>query len=65
MLTHINKKSPKIFAYFLEYEENQFVAINDVYGSSGEYEEILEMVGLTVKNLILRSEAVLSRKKGH
>ena len=40
-----------------------FVAINDHFASSGEYDEILEMVGLTIGNIILKSEKILSRKK--
>lgn len=40
-----------------------FVAINDRFASSGEYDEILQMVGLTVETIIRKSEEVLSRKK--
>ena len=41
----------------------EYVAIEDRYGGSGQYEELLEDCGLTVDNIILKSECCVKRKK--
>jgi transketolase len=40
----------------------EFVAIEDRFGESGQYEEILASCGLTVQNIVARAKAVLKRK---
>lgn len=43
----------------------QYVAIEDRFGESGVYEEILERYGLTVQKVVEKTARVLQRKKGH
>jgi len=40
----------------------EYVAIEDRFGESGQYEEILEACGLTAASIIAKTEAVLKRK---
>jgi len=40
----------------------EYVAIEDRFGESGQYEEILEVCGLTVRNIVDKAEAVNKRK---
>lgn len=40
------------------------VAIDDRFGESGEYEELLEACGLTIANIVVRSHRVIERKRG-
>lgn len=40
----------------------EFVAINDRFASSGPYEEILNLVGLGVENVVLKAKQVLERR---
>lgn len=42
----------------------EYVAVEDRFGESGAYEELLEICGLTVENILLKSKKALSRKKG-
>ncbi len=41
-----------------------YVAIEDRFGESGAYEEILERCGLTAEKVVARVERVLQRKSG-
>lgn len=40
----------------------EFIAVDDRFASSGEYLELLEMAGLTVENIAMKTEEVISRK---
>lgn len=41
----------------------EYVAIEDRYGGSGQYEELLEDCGLTVPNIVKKAEIVVKRKR--
>ncbi len=41
----------------------EYVAIEDRFGGSGEYEELLEDCGLTVSNIVQKAKLAVSRKK--
>ena len=41
----------------------EVVAIQDRFGESGQYEEILTACGLTVDNIVNKTHTVLGRKK--
>jgi transketolase len=43
----------------------EYVAIEDRFGESGVYEEILERYGLTAQKVVEKAAQVLQRKKGH
>jgi transketolase len=40
----------------------EFVAIQDRFGESGQYEEILEVCGLTIENIVQKAKSAVSRK---
>jgi transketolase len=40
-----------------------YVAVEDRFGESGQYEEILAACGLTVSNIIMKGKAVIQRKQ--
>lgn len=41
----------------------KIIGINDIFGESGEYDELLEKVGLTTENIVTETKNVLRRKK--
>ena len=41
----------------------KIIGVNDVFGESGEYEELLEKHGLTSENIVVSAKDVLRRKK--
>lgn len=42
----------------------EYVAVEDKFGASGSYEELLEAYGLTAENIILKAQDALRRKRG-
>ena len=41
----------------------KIIGVKDVFGQSGEYEELLEKFGLTTKNIVTAAREIVRRKK--
>jgi transketolase len=42
----------------------EFVGVQDRYGESGKWDEVLEMMGLTAENIAAAARSVIARKAG-